>query len=52
MENKVIVISKIVKSSLDNIKIHKRETYNQVIERLIIYYKENMELKQGISNGK
>lgn len=34
-ELKTIKISERLKKQLDNIKIHKRETYNDIIERLL-----------------
>ena len=40
MVNTTIKLNEKIKSFLDDIKVHPRETYAQVIERLIKFWKE------------
>jgi predicted transcriptional regulator len=48
-----IQVTKELKSSLDNMKLHQRETYNDVLERLIEDFKElNTETKRDIEKAK
>lgn len=39
-----VTITRTMKESLDSIKVHKRETYNDIVERLYETYK-------GVSEG-
>lgn len=40
--NKTIAINEEVRNSLNDLKEHDRETYNDVISRLILTYKERI----------
>ncbi|MFA5381745.1 MAG: hypothetical protein WC356_01155 [Candidatus Micrarchaeia archaeon] len=51
MTNTTIMIDLEIKSALDSLKIHHRESYKEIIEKLINFYLDEKKLKNFVDEA-